>query len=171
MTDTIKDPASLEGTVTWELRAEDGTLKRSGVVHNLITDTGDQMYAERGAGLAGAPAAPTGMKLGSGSAAVTKTGTGAALGTYIANSHQAFASTPASAKSGTVRRITYTATWAAGKATTASTIAEAVIVNDALADATSSAANTVARVLLPGLGTKGATDTLSLTWTHDLGTP
>ena len=170
MSDTIQDDTQLEGKVTWELRGPDGELKRSGTAHNLITDTGDQMYAERGAGI-GTLAAPTGMKLGSGTTAVAKTGAGAALVTYIANSQQAFASTPASAKSGTVRRITYTATWAAGKATTASTIAEAVIVNEALTDATSAAAATVARVLLPGLGTKGASDTLSLTWTHDLGTP
>ena len=39
---------------------------------------------------------------------------------------------------------------------------------DAIADATSTAANTAARVLLTGIGSKGASDTLTLTWTHNL---
>ena len=164
-----EDGTGVEGKVTWELRGPDGQLKRSGTAYNTITQVGDQMYAERGAGLAGAPAVPTGMKLGAGTTAPAKTGAGAALVTYLANSHQAFAGTPGSALNGSVRRITYTATFAAGKATTASAINEAVIVNEALADATSAAAATVSRVLLTGVGSKGAADTLTLTWTHDIG--
>lgn len=127
------------------------------------------MYGERGAGLGSAPAAPTGMKLGAGSTAPAKTGAGAALVTYLANSHQAFSGAATSGLNGSVRRITYSAVFAAGKATTASPITEAVIVNEALADATSAAAATVSRVLLTGVGSKGAADTLTLTWTHDIG--
>lgn len=164
-----QDSTHVEGKVAWELRGPDGEVKRSGTAFNTITQVGDQMYGERGAGLAGAPAAPTGMKLGAGSTAPSKTGAGAALVTYLANSHQAFQSTPGSALSGSVRRITYTAVFAAGKATTGSPITEAVIVNEALADATSAAAATVSRVLLTGVGSKGAADTLTLTWTHDIG--
>lgn len=164
-----QDGTTLEGRVEWVLTGPDGKVKRSGTAYNIITQVGDQMYGERGAGIAGAPAVPTGMKLGSGSTAVAKTGAGAALVTYLANSHQAIG-TPTSALNGSVRRITYAATFAAGKATTASAITEAVLVNEALTDATSAAAATVARVLLTGIGSKGAADTLALTWTHDIGT-
>ena len=163
-----QDGTQVEGKVAWELRGPDGEVKRSGTAFNMITQVGDQMYAERGAGI-GTLAAPTGMKLGTGSTAPAKTGAGAALVTYLTNSHQTFASAAGSALNGSVRRITYTATFAAGKATTGSAITEAVIVNEALTDATSAAAATVSRVLLTGVGSKGAADTLTLTWTHDIG--
>jgi len=64
---------------------------------------------------------------------------------------------------------TYKRTYAAGEATTASAITEAVIVNDTIAtDATSAAAATISRVLLTGIGSKGASDTLTITWTHTI---
>ncbi len=165
------DSTGLEGRVTWELRGPDGRVKRTGTAHNTITELGDRMYGERGAGLAGAPAAPTGMKLGTGATAPAKTGAGAALVTYLANSHQTFSGAATSGLNAGARRITHAATFAAGKATTGSAITEAVIVNEALTDATSAAAATVSRVLLTGIGSKGAADTLTLTWTHDIGTP
>lgn len=156
--------------VTWELRSADGALLANGETQNQITQVGDQMYWERGAGISGAPAAPTGMKLGTGSTATAKTGAGAALTTYLTNSHQAFDATyPSSALNGSARRVTYRATFAAGKATSASAITEVVIVNDALTDATSAAAATVHRVLLtPSIPTKASTDTLTVTFTSDL---
>jgi hypothetical protein len=67
-----------------------------------------------------------------------------------------------------IRRITYKVTFAAGKATTASPITECVIVNETLADVTSAAAATTARVLLSGIASKGASDIVIVTWTHDL---
>jgi len=163
-----EDSTQLEGKVLWELRGPDGELKRQGTAFNTITQVGDQMYGERGAGI-GSLAAPTGMKLGTGSTAPAKTGAGAALVTYLADSHQAFSGSPSSGLNGSVRRITYTAVFAAGKATSGSAITEAVIVNEALTNATSAAASTVSRVLLTGVGSKGAADTLTLTWTHDIG--
>ena len=46
---------------------------------------------------------------------------------------------------------------------------EAVIVNDTIAtDATSTAANTISRILVTGISAKGASDTLTATWNHDL---
>lgn len=161
---------NIVGHVLWELHDEEGNLKASGEVSNLITQVGDQRYAEAGAGVAGGPAAPTGMKLGTGSTAVAKTGAGAALVTYLTDSHLGFDATfPSSALNGAARRITYKCTFVAGKATSAGTnITEAVIVNEALANATSSAANTIARVLLPNPAAKQATDSLTITWTHDL---
>jgi hypothetical protein len=154
--------------VIWEISFE-GKILRKGKSQNLVTQVGDQLYAERGAGIASPPALPTGMKLGTGSTAESKIGAGAALTTYLTNSHQAFDATyPQSSLSGSARRVTYIATFAPGKATSASPITEAVIVNEALADATSAAAATLARSLLVGIGSKGAGETLTITWTHDL---
>src|SRR5262249_10417918 len=143
--------------------------------HNLVTQVGDEMYGERGAGVSGAPAVPTGIKLGTGSTsggnAVGKTGTGAALATYLSGSNKAFDSTyPQSSLNGSSRRVTYKRTYAAGEATTTSAITEAVIVNDTIAtDATSAEANTIARIAVSGISGKGASDTLTAIWHHDLG--
>lgn len=166
----MADKTELHGHVAWELRDADGNLKASGEADNIVTQVGEERYAKAGAGVT-APAAPTGMKLGTGSTAVAKTGAGAALVTYLANSHQAFDATfPSVALNAGVQRVTYKATFAAGKATSASApVTEAVIVNEALADATSTEANTLARVLLPNPASKQAGDTLTITWTHDLG--
>lgn len=113
--------------------------------------------------------AAAGMKLGTGSTAVAKTGAGAALVTYLTNSHQAFDATYPQSSLSTGRVITYKVTYAAGKATSAATpITEVVIFLDFLADATSTAANTIARALLAGIGSKQSTDTLTVTWTHTL---
>ena len=169
---TIRDGVTVEGKVEWVLRGPDGKVKESGRAFNTITRIGDQRLGEGGVGIAGAPAVPNGMKLGAGSTAPAKVDPGASLTTYLANSHVAIG-TPTSGLQGAVRRITFTATWAAGKATTASAITEAVIVNDYAAgtDATSTAANTLSRVLLsPAIGSKGANDTLTVTWTWDVGT-
>jgi len=142
-----------------------------GVTCNFVTRVGAQMYADRAVGIVGAPAAPTGMKLGTGSTPPAVTGVGAALSTYLANSHQGFDSGfPASVAQGNGRRITYLATFAAGKATSLVTpITEAVIVNNALTDATSGEAATIARVLLVGVPNKAADQSLVVTWAHDLG--
>jgi hypothetical protein len=140
---------------------------------NLVTDVGDQLYAERGAGIGSPPALPTGMKLGTGSTAVAKSGAGAALTTYLSGSNKAFDATyPQSSQpggAGTARRITYKRTYAAGEATTASPITEAVIVNETISnDDTSTAGETISRILVTGISAKGASDTLTATWHHDL---
>lgn len=159
------DTAAIKGQVTVELWDQDGNLKSREVINNLVTAVGDQMYASRGAGLA-TSATPLGMKLGTGSTAAAKTGAGAALVTYLSNSHQAFDATFPSATGGVV---TYKVTYAAGKATSASTaITEVVIYTDATADATSTAANTIARAILGTVPSKQSTDTLTVTWTHTL---
>jgi hypothetical protein len=167
MTRASEKAESIEtiGTLVIELFDKDGNLKNREVQHNLVTAVGDQMYAARGAGIGSPPNAPTGMKLGTGSTAVAKTGAGAALVTFLSASQHAFDATYPQAAAGVA---TYRVTWAAGEATTASPITEAVIVNESLTNATSVAANTVARVLIAGVGSKGASDTLMITWTHTL---
>ena len=110
-----------------------------------------------------------GMKLGTGSTAVAKSGAGAALVTYLSGSNHAFDATfPSTSGTTGGRVVTYKCTYVAGEATTGSAITEAVIFLDYPANATSSAANTIARVLLSGIASKGASDTLTITWTHTL---
>ena len=164
------DPIPLEGHVSWVLTREDGTTI-SGEADNLITLIGLRRYAEAGGDVAGVPAACTGMKLGTGTTAPAATGAGAVLATYLTDSHQALAGTPTASTVSGKRRITYVATWPAGKATTASEICEAVMVNNTLTDATSPEANTLARVVFTAgtIPQKGALDTLQLTWAHDIG--
>lgn len=160
------DEGRLVGFVVAELFGPDGVLKARCEAKNLITAVGDQLYVARGSGIGSPPAAPTGAKLGTGSTAPAKTGAGAALVTYLSGSNKAFDASFPTAVGGVA---TYKRTYAPGEATTASPITEAVIVNDTIAtDATSTAANTASRVLLTGIGSKGAADTLTLTWTHTL---
>src|SRR5215213_1821639 len=88
------DKAGIVGELTIERFNEKGELIERFQGKNVVTDIGDRVYAERGAGLGGAPAAPTGMRLGTGSVAAgnapAKTGTGAALTGYLAGSNKAF---------------------------------------------------------------------------------
>jgi hypothetical protein len=171
---SISEACRIVGTVIFELSDSRGNLLARCEVNNLVTQVGDQMYFERAAAISGAPAAPTGLRLGTGANtggnAPAKTGAGAALTTYLSGSNKAFDSTwPQSSLTGSARRIQYKATYGAGVATTPSPITEAVIVNDTIAtDATSSAANTITRVAVPGIPSKGATDVLTVTWNHDL---
>lgn len=162
------DKSGILGTLILERRDKDGNLIERFEGSNLVTQVGDQLYGERGSGAA-SPALPTGMKLGTGSTAVAKTGAGAALVTYLSGSNKAFDATyPQSSLNGASRRITYKRTYAAGEATTASPITEAVIVTETISsDTTSTEAETISRILVTGISAKGAADTLTATWNHD----
>lgn len=174
--DRVREPADdlfgIRGIVIARLTGPNGELKGYCETHNLVTDIGDRYYGERAAGIASPPAQVTGMKLGTGSTAVAKTGAGAALVTYLSGSHQAIVGGfPTSAQpggAGTARQIQWQGLWGAGVATTGSAITEVVMVIDTLADATSTAANTICRALLTGISSKGASDTLTVTWNHNL---
>jgi hypothetical protein len=157
------------GAGHWQLIGPDGRVKAAGVFTNLISQTGDRMYNQRGAGVGSAAAAPTGMRLGTGSTAPAKTGSGAAIVTYVSGSHKAFDATyPQEAAQGNGSRATYRCTWPAGTAT-ANGIAEAVVTNESpLTDVAGTAANTVSRALLSPTINKAAGDSLVLTWQHDL---
>lgn len=160
----VEDEGFAIGTVVAELFDEHGNLKAREVVHNLITSAGDNVYIARGGGVSGAPAAPTGMRIGTGSTAPAKSGAGAAIVTKITAGNKAFDATyPQAAANVTTYRTTY----APGEGTTASPVTEVVIVNDTIAtDTATAAANTISRALLTGIGSKGAADTLVITWTH-----
>jgi hypothetical protein len=102
---------------------------------------------------------------------VAKTGAGAAIvtvGTGTNNSKAFDSGFPASSLSGSSRRIQYKTTWAAGDATQ-NGLAEVVITTEQpLSQVAGTAANTTSRALLSPTVNKGASDTLAVTWNHDL---
>lgn len=161
---------TIQGTLTVELFNEDGELLERFEGHNVVTQAGEQMYGERGGGVASPPAAPTGMRLGTGAGLPTKTGVGATLTTYLTGSNKAFDSTyPQSALGSSGRRITYKCTYGAGLATSTDPITEAVLVNDTIAtNATSTSNNTISRISITGINSKTAGQTLTCTWSHDI---
>lgn len=166
MPENSNDTAGIYGEVHAVLTGPDGEIKAECVSKNLVTAVGDQYYAGRAALSAGLPAQVTGMKLGTGSTAVAKTGAGAALVTYLTGSNKALDGGYPTAVAGVV---TWRRTYAAGEATSASPITEVVLVTETIAnDDTSTAAETISRALLSGIASKGASDTLTVTWTHTL---
>ena len=164
----MNDRNPIKGTLTLRVTRPDGTY-REHTFENLITEVGDQMYGELGSG-AGTPNIPTGLRLGTGVTAAAKSGAGAAIVTYVTGSAQAFDATyPLSALSGGLRRITYRVSYVAG--TIIATIQEAAITNEnPLTDVAGTAANTIARAIPAAPIAVTAVDTLTATWTHDLGT-
>lgn len=163
------DYMKVEGHVRAVLTDEHGNVKSDQTVKNIITQIGRRYLAQRAANIATPEGQATGMKLGTDSAtAAAVTGAGAALVGYITGSHKAFDGTyPQEAVQGNGSRLTWQASWGAGVATNAD-IEEVVIVNDVLADATSVAADTLARAIITQVN-KGASDTLTVTWTWDIG--
>lgn len=149
-----------------------GTWRISAATSTTLTLQGSVGNGGGGAtgtvqGLSQPPA--SGMRLGTGVTAAAKTGAGAAIVTYVTTSQRPFDATyPSSSLSGSSRRITYQATWAAGVATSAG-ISEAVVTNESiLTDVAGVAANTVSRALLSSVVNKGASDSLVITWTQDI---
>lgn len=149
-------------------------LKQREVQHNLVTQVGDQYYGDAGAGLSANatvtdPDPVTGMRLGTGTTAVAKTGAGAAIVTYISGSNNAIeAAYPQSSLNGSSRRISWQTIWSPGDSTN-SAIAEAVITNEVgLTNVAGSAANTISRTVFGATIDKQAADTLTITWHHDL---
>ena len=168
----MADKNVIKGVVELQLFDKNGKLKAYRKINNIVTDAGDQYYAKKAiVGVQPAnPAAPTimnGMKLGTGVTAAAKNGAGAALGTYISGSNNAFdTSFPTVADLGTGLgwQITYRTTWPAGDSTNAA-ITEAALVNDQATNANATAANTYARITFTALN-KDADDSLVLTWKH-----
>lgn len=168
------DNSGMEGIVVIEHISGWGDVLSKQLRKNLITDSGDLYNAQQvitgvSPASASAPTRVTGMKLGTGTTAPSKNGAGAALVTYtIANGQNLVfdATYPQYSNLGASNGVTavYKCTFNAGSAT-ASALTEAVIVNDASTDATSTAGNTISRVTF-GAVNKGASDVLSVTWSH-----
>lgn len=137
---------------------------------NTITDTGDTYYATRGgAGInsngVSQPTLATGMQIGAGSTAVNKSaGTGITLGSYLFG--QVFDSTFPTVTAlglnlGT--QVQYKATYAAGNGT--GSVTEATIVNGTVTTSALAASAILSRTVFSAI-TKGASDTLAITWNH-----
>lgn len=164
-----EDASTMYGYGVAEVHGPDGELKASVPFTNLITQVGEQRYGEAGAGV-GSLAAPATMQLGTGTTAATKTGSTAAIVTVVASSVVAIG-TPTSALSGSnTRQLTYSCTWPAGTAT-ASGISEVVLTNQGIGTQTAAPASaTYSRALLSPTVNKGASDSLTVTWNHAIGT-
>lgn len=166
------DTSTTTGTVVIVVTGPDGTVKTRHEIDNTITDAGDLYHVKRiAAGVS--PAAPadvakvSGMKLGTGAAAASKNGTGAALGAYVAGSNRPLDAgypTTEVVGAGLGATVTYQATFGPGIGTN-SGLTECVLVTDAGTDATSTAAVTIARLVFPATP-KQAADTLAITWAH-----
>jgi hypothetical protein len=166
MGNSLEDRGGLRGEVTLECFDSEGNLRWSETRKNLITDVGDQYYAQRA--IAGVtPAAPadatkvTCMKLGTGATAVAKNGAGAGLVTYLSGTNVAFDSSNPSRSNNVV---TYTTTFGPGVGTHAA-LAE-IVIAVTNANSTSAAADCIARALISPTRNKQAGDTLVATWTH-----
>lgn len=171
MVDSRRDPddaVGIRGSLRVVLTGPDGAIKYDQHIDNLVTQIGDQYYGDRAAGI-GSIAAVTGMQLGTGTTAPAKTGAGAAIVTLTAASLVALSATyPQSSLSVASRRIQYQTVWAAGTAT-ATGLAEVVLVNQSTGTQTAvPAANTISRALLSPNVNKGASDTLTIIWNHDI---
>jgi hypothetical protein len=162
------EPVAIRGSLVAVLTGADGAVKYRHHMDNLVTTVGDQYYGDRAAGI-GSIAAVTGMQLGTGTTPPAKTGAAAAIGTLTASSLVALTvGFPASSLNGTARRIQYQTVWAAGTATQ-NNLAEVVLVNQSTGTQTAApAANTISRALLSPNINKGASDTLTIIWNHDL---
>ena len=168
-----RDALAVRGFARVRLIRKMGTpferLLHEETVENSITQIGRRYILGRAVGVAGAEGQVTGMKLGLDSATVPSvTGAGAALVSYIAGSQKAVdGGFPTEAAQGNGSRATWQTTWGAGVVTNAD-IEEVALVNDALADANSLAADTVGRILISQVN-KGSLDSLVVSWTWDVG--
>ncbi len=166
---TVIERTGMIGHVVAERYGPDGDLLARVEVHNLLTAVGDEMVSRRAAGVGTLPAAPTGMRLGTSGVAATKTGAGAALGARVTGGNKAFDNTyPQWASVAGTSRVTWRCEYGPGQGTSATALAEVVLVNDTISsDTATAAANTIARAVLPNLGAKGNNDTVILTWAWD----
>lgn len=137
---------------------------------NKVTDLGDRLYGERGAGIVGL-AAPTGMQLGTGITTPSKSGGGAAIGTFLSGSSVALVEAPVSSYVSSRRQIQYRVIWGPGVGTHAS-LTEVVLHNQSVAtNAAAPEANTISRSKFATSLNKPSDAYLIVTWLHLLGTP
>lgn len=169
----MKTSLGLKGFCVVSLYDSEGILKEQQKINNLITTSGDLYYATRAAAsvVPNGPSQPTlmtGMKLGTGTTLPTKSGSPSGLVLYKTGSNLTFLTGyPTVTAIGTDigYRVTYYVSWGPGVATDGA-LAEAVIVNDAATNATTTPANTIARVTFTPIN-KQAGDTLDISWAHD----
>lgn len=164
---TIMSKMPIRSNVHVRLIGPDGHVKYEERGENLVTDYGDQFSAEREY-LDGTDIV-SGMRLGTGNTAASKSGAGAAIVTYISGSNEDLdgAATDSDLGGGSGHRTEYECTWIAGDVTNAA-IAEVVLSNETpLTDVAGAVGNTVARFVFAATIDKQAADTLVVTWQLD----
>ena len=162
----MNEMSGIVGEVCLTCIAEDGTVRWTETISNLVTTPGDNYYAQRA--IAGVQptnlAQPTNlvtcMKLGTGGAtAAAKTGAGAGIVSYISGSNATFSSL-----SRTNNEIVYNASWTAGTATNSAISEIAICITNN--NATSASGDCIARAVISPARNKQASDTLTAAWTH-----
>lgn len=174
---TKKNAMGIHGYGWWELLDppdpldpeswEHGERIAYGRFHNLITQFGDQFYGERSVGI-GTHVAPSGMQLGTNTAASAKTGTGSKIETYVSGSSVIFTATwPQSSLVSGSRQIQFKTGWGPGVAQNAA-LAEVAIINQAIGtDSAAPSTNVIARARLnPTVDKSNASAILVVTWNH-----
>lgn len=162
----LLDHAGLFGFGWVWIEDAEGKVEQWSEFYNKITEKGDKIYAQRGAGI-GALDAPAGMHLGTGTTDPSKSGGGAVMGSYISGSNRSFDATyPQWALVSGASWITYRCTWAEGIATNGA-ISEAVLHNQSAAtDAAADADHTVSRIEFSPAKNKTSTSSMYLVWNH-----
>jgi hypothetical protein len=161
------DAVGFGGEVHAKLFGPDGNLKQYEYGYNLVTDYGDQHVGERM--WDNTFDEVTGMRLGTGATAASKSGAGAAIVTYITGSQEALdaAASGADKGAGLGWRITHVCTWIAGDVTNGA-IAEVVLTDETpITDVAGVVGDTVARFVFGATIDKQAGDSLVVTWQVD----
>ena len=150
------------GHVVAELRGPDGKLKQREEAHNLVTDIGDQYYASR---IYSSAALWTYyMKTGSVSTTATKNGAGSFVATADYNTASAHAMVATYPKVGASANIAqWQVLWAAGENT--NTIRRVGITDNITNAGEADATHTMSMSVFGADIVKGASDTLTITWT------
>ncbi len=157
----------LGGSVHAKLWAPDGTLKQYEYGFNLVTDYGDEHVGERMR--LDSQDIVTGMRLGTGATAASKSGAGAAIVTYISGSQEALDAVAGGTDlgGGSGFRIDHICTYIAGDVTNGA-IAEVVLTDETpITDVAGVVGDTVARFVFAATIDKQAGDSLVVTWNVD----
>ncbi len=158
----------IEGWVEVKLTDPFGNVKYHEIGKNLVTDNGDERIARRI--FDDAIVIVTGMRLGTGVTAASKSGAGANIVTYLSGSQEALdaAATHSDKGAGLGYRATHICTWIAGDITN-SAIAETVLTDETpITDVAGAATNVVARFVFASTIDKQAGDSLEVTWHLDI---
>jgi len=160
----------IKGIIRYSLYDKKGNLKQEGISKNIVTTQGNTYYVDRLASVGGGTAKI--FVLGTGNASVGSTDTW--VSGYYANNGTAAGTGGAvtvGQNSGTSNSLQYIGTFGAGYGTVADPITRIGITNmDASADGNGTPNGTSTYFIAHGTVTpsvtKGATDTLVVTWDH-----
>ena len=163
-----REKLRVRGMVQVRLIGPDGHLKYFEQGENLVTDHGDEHIGERIA--LDSQDIITGMRLGIGTTAASKSGAGSFIVTYITTSQEALDAVAVGSDlgGGAGWRQAHICTWIAGDITNAA-IAEVALTDETpLTDVAGVAANTVAKFIFAATIDKQVGDSLEVTWNLDV---